>query len=198
LSCTTRSEPKIVHILGLVGRDTLVRKTSTVSTGEIITSEDRMNFRNILVTTDFSAASEAAFEVAAYEAKNSLAQITLLTIVQDWVVPPELYSAIPYPERIDEYRDTVRADAQERLTGLLDKFHGQSVKPVVIVSSRSVPVEIAEYAAAQGSDLIVLASRGKGVFEHIFLGSVLEKLLSIAPCPVLVIPVKKRQQEEKK
>jgi nucleotide-binding universal stress UspA family protein len=157
-----------------------------------------MNFRNILVTTDFSAASEAAFDVAAYEAKNTSAQITLLTIVQDWVVPPELYSAIPFPERIEEYRETVRSDADEKLLELAGKFHGQKVKPVVIVSSRSVPVEVAEYAAAQGSDLIVLASRGKGVFEHIFLGSVLEKLLSIAPCPVLVIPVKKTPKEEKR
>lgn len=150
-----------------------------------------MHFRNIVVTTDFSAASEAAFDIASYEAKNSGARVTLLAVVQDWVVPPELYSAIPYPERIDEYRETLRTDAQERLSGLLEKFHGQTVKPVVLVSSRSVPQEIAEYARAEEADLIVMASRGKGIFEHIFLGSVLEKLLSIAPCPVLVVPVPK-------
>lgn len=154
-----------------------------------------MNFRNIVVTTDFSSASEAAFDIAAYEAKNSGARVTLLSVVQDWVVPPELYSAIPYPERIDEYRETVRTDAQERLNGMLDKFHGQTVKPVVLVSSRSVPQEIAEYARAEGADLIVMASRGKGIFEHMFLGSVLEKLLSIAPCPVLVVPVTKESKK---
>lgn len=153
-----------------------------------------MNFRNILVTTDFSPASEAAFDIAAYEAKNGGARVTLLAIVQDWVVPPELYSAIPYPERIDEYRHTVRKDAQVRLSGMLEKFHDQTVKPVVLVSSRSVPQEIADYAHAEGVDLIVMASRGKGVFEHMFLGSVLEKLLSIAPCPVLVVPVTKEKK----
>jgi nucleotide-binding universal stress UspA family protein len=153
-----------------------------------------MNFNNIIVTTDFSEASEAAFDIAAYEAKNSGSRVTLLAVVQDWVVSPELYSSISYPEKINEYRETIRGDAKERLKEMLGKFHGQKVHPVVIISSRSVPKEIAEYARTEHADLIVMASRGKGVLEHMFMGSVLQKLLSIAPCPVLVVPVNKGEK----
>lgn len=49
---------------------------------------------------------------------------------------------------------------------------------------------LAEVAAEEGADLIAIASRGRGPFTGAVLGSVTLRLLSMAPCPVLVVPAR--------
>jgi nucleotide-binding universal stress UspA family protein len=52
-----------------------------------------------------------------------------------------------------------------------------------------IPAErLAELADDEGADLIVVGSRGRGVFKAAFLGSVSNSLIGIARCPVLVVP----------
>ena len=53
---------------------------------------------------------------------------------------------------------------------------------------------IAEYAAERGIDLIVIGTHGRTGFAHLLLGSVAERLVRTAPCPVLTV----RHPEERK
>jgi nucleotide-binding universal stress UspA family protein len=52
--------------------------------------------------------------------------------------------------------------------------------------------EIKDYAARTGVDLIVMATHGRGVFKHLVLGSVAERVVRTAPCPVLTVKASQR------
>lgn len=148
-----------------------------------------MHFNNVLVTTDFSDFSLAGFKLAAAEARHEGGKLTVLTVVSDWVVPPSLFEEIPLPERIDEYRKDILDSATEKLQKLAaEHFRDVKVETKVILSVRSVGQEICEFARAQSCDLIVMASHGRGAVASAILGSVTQRVLGHAPCPVLVAP----------
>ena len=149
-----------------------------------------MHFDKILVTTDLSESSCRAFELAAYQAKMEGTEVTLLTVVSDWTVPPTLYPDIAAPERIEEYRQYLASEAKKTLESYKKNFHGQKVKTEVILSSRAIADEICDFAKKNRYDLIVMSSQGRSSLSHFILGSVVQKVMQLAPCPVMVIPPK--------
>lgn len=150
-----------------------------------------MHFKNVLITTDFSDFSFEAFRRAAQQASHEQGKLTLITVVSDWVVPPSLFEEIPLPERIDEYRKDILDAATERLNKLAtEHFRDVKLDTKVILTVRSVAQEICDFARAQGCDLIVMASHGRGAVASAILGSVTQKVLGHTPCPVLVVPAR--------
>jgi nucleotide-binding universal stress UspA family protein len=147
-----------------------------------------MYSERVLVTTDFSADSERAFEQAAYLAKMDGSKVTLLTVVSDWEVPHNLYPYLAAPERIEEYRTYLVSEAERQLKKYKEKFHGQDIETKVIASIKPVAQEISDYARNNGMNLIIMSSHGRGALGNLFLGSVLQAVLKLAPCPVLVVP----------
>ncbi|MBN8547946.1 MAG: universal stress protein [Deltaproteobacteria bacterium] len=148
-----------------------------------------MHFKNVLVTTDFSDFSVEAFRVVLKQVSHEDGKITLLSVVSDWVVPPSMFEEIPLPERIDEYRKEILDSATERIGKLAAQhFAGRKIETKVILSIRSAAQEICDYARAQNCDVIIMASHGKGAVASAILGSVTQKVLGHAPCPVLVVP----------
>lgn len=153
-----------------------------------------MDFKKILLTTDLSTLSLEAFRIIAPDAQAGAAEVTLFTVVSDWIVPPSMFEEIPLPERIDEYRKNVLDSAHRKIAELANRhFPQRTVKTEIVLSVRSEAEEICEYARAHGSDLIVMASHGRGAVASIFIGSTTQRVLSLATCPVLVVPVGKRQ-----
>jgi hypothetical protein len=53
---------------------------------------------------------------------------------------------------------------------------------------RAPAFEIAEYAKAESIDLLVIGTHGQGMLGHLLMGNVAEKVVRIAPCPVLTVP----------
>ena len=65
---------------------------------------------------------------------------------------------------------------------------GQSAKTIVKVVRQGPPfLEIVRYAQEANIDLIVLGTHGRGGLAHMLLGSVAEKVVRKAPCPVLTV-----------
>ena len=63
------------------------------------------------------------------------------------------------------------------------------VLPVVAAVLEGIPVEaLLSYGSAHAIDLVVLATHGRGGFNRLVLGSVAERLLRLAPTPVLMVP----------
>jgi nucleotide-binding universal stress UspA family protein len=137
----------------------------------------------ILCPVDFSEASQHAIEHAIVIARWYGASITALHVYNPVFTPvpglPPLESRVPEPELKRVNAETIR-----RFEGAIAS--GIDVRVVVDVGQPAAG--ILGRADAAHSDLIVMGTHGAGGFEHLLLGSVTEKVLRRARCPVLTVP----------
>lgn len=148
-----------------------------------------MHFKNIVITTDFSEDSFRAFDAVAYEGKMEGSKLSLVTVAEDWEVPPAFYGYLPDPKLVDDYREEHRKKLEEDLQKVAkEKFHGVDVTCAVIISSNPPSDEINKYAKDNNADLLVIGSHGRGGLASFVLGSTAQKVIKGSPCPVLVIP----------
>jgi nucleotide-binding universal stress UspA family protein len=146
-------------------------------------------YRKILAPLDGSALAEAALPHATAIARQSQAELTLLQ-----VVPPVLNEQFlpeggipPSWAALDEQQRRVVEATRHALEALAInvRFQHVAVTPVVQVGD---PAErIVDYAIAHDIDLIVMCTHGRTGVQRWLLGSVANKVMSAAPCPVLVV-----------
>ena len=147
-----------------------------------------MNFKHILVTTDFSPLSKKAFDYAAYQAKMEGSKVTLINVLEPFHVPVELQHAIWSPDQLNSMKEQYEKGARAQLEGLAKEcFHDQKVETVLVTDEQSTAAGICDYAENNKCDLIVIVGHGRGKLGRFLLGSTVQKVLSDAPCPVLVI-----------
>jgi universal stress protein A len=144
-----------------------------------------IEIRSILAPTDFSAHSEEAVRYACGLAARLGAELHLVHILSE-IIPagpdPLLMPVIP-PEYYEENEERAR----ETLSRLLDPAWG-SPRSVVTAVRWGSPVEaIVSHAVELKVDLIVIATHGRTGLSHVLLGSVAERIVREAPCPVLTI-----------
>ncbi|MCB9030144.1 MAG: universal stress protein [Deltaproteobacteria bacterium] len=148
-----------------------------------------MYFKKILVTTDFSDDSKNAFDLSSYEEKMEGSDITLLSVIEETEIPVALYRYIPNPESITNYKEELIADTKKKLEDIAKgSFHKEDVDCQVVMTDAGAANEICDFAKRGGYNLIVMASHGRGATGSLLLGSVVQKVLRHAPCPVLVVP----------
>jgi nucleotide-binding universal stress UspA family protein len=140
-------------------------------------------FKTILVPTDFSPASMRAIDEAIGLAAVLDSEILVVHVVMapqypfgfgDGSLPAireELTTAVK--QHLEKVVAGVRARGA-RARGLLRSGHVQDVLTSVIDEERP--------------DLVVLTTHGYSGFKHMMLGSVAERIVRSAPCPVLVVP----------
>jgi nucleotide-binding universal stress UspA family protein len=142
---------------------------------------------HIFVATDFSEASEAAIDAAVVLAQQLGAKITLFHVFDpDPLVPP---GAIPNPEQFrDKIEKEMRTAVTERLEELRnEKISGVQPVDVVVATDRSTANAITEHAKNLGADLIIVSTHGRTGLAHLLIGSVAEKVVRHAHCPVLAV-----------
>ncbi|QDV33396.1 universal stress protein [Tautonia plasticadhaerens] len=144
----------------------------------------------ILAPTDFSKHSEAAVRTACELADRLGAELHLVHVLSDVVVPagpdPMLISSMP-----PEYYREVEAQARRTLETLCPADWPRPRRVVAEARWGDAVDEIHAYAAEQAVDLIVIATHGRTGLAHVLLGSVAERIVREAPCPVLTIRDKK-------
>lgn len=147
-------------------------------------------FRRILVTTDFSETSLAALPIAAELASHFGAELLVVHVLPvdtptPWDIPPYAdfgLASLPLPE----YEAQVRREVDRRLSAVVSQ-RAQGVKARGLVGRGDAASEIGRLAAEERADLIVLATHGWAGWRHLVFGSVAEKVLRDAPCPVLSV-----------
>jgi len=140
-------------------------------------------FKEILVPVDFSDHSTAAQETAVEIAKTFSAKIWLLHCYQLHPGGVSPYG-IAAPA---SYHDDVRDAVMRRIRECQEKVEAEGVSAEASVSSEFPPQAIVEMAKDISADLIVMGTRGLTGVKHVMLGSVAERTLRIAPCPVLTV-----------
>jgi nucleotide-binding universal stress UspA family protein len=144
-----------------------------------------IKINKVLVATDFSAASESALLYGREFARTFGAALHVLHVVEDsmtWV-GPEAVSV-----DIVRLQAELEARADNALKRIVNAEDREQLKAVTAVRPGSaIAVEIATYARDNGIDLILMGTHGRGMMGHLFLGNVAEKVVRIAPCPVLTV-----------
>ena len=138
----------------------------------------------ILCATDFSEVSIKAEAHAIALAKHYKARLSLLHVDPPMpILSP--YGEIPVDIRLFEDQ---RQQAERDLGAARDRARAAGVAVDTAVLGGYPAREILAVADEHAVDLIVIGSHGRGGVEHLLLGSVAEKVLRKAPCPVLVVP----------
>jgi len=143
-------------------------------------------WRRILVPTDFSGCSDRALGLADWLAKQHGAEVTLLHVSElanglmlDTTVHPAGYAEPVSVERYLTSHAVVRMNEQaKRVLGKLAATR---------VAFGPTAATIAEVARQERSDLVVMGTHGRTGFKHLLLGSVAERVVRVAPCPVTVV-----------
>jgi nucleotide-binding universal stress UspA family protein len=140
-------------------------------------------FQTILVATDFSEHSAQALATAIDLAKRLGASIRL---VHAFDLPLPLLS--PYEIAVpDAYLQETREAAARRLQEAEERVRAEGVEVESQLAEVPAAQAICEAARAAGADLIVLGTRGNSGLRHLVLGSVAERTLRLAHCPVLAV-----------
>ncbi len=144
--------------------------------------------QHILVPTDFSELSDAA---AAYAAKLAIVLQASLH-VQHVVVDPLAGGWAVDTAQLPGLLERTAAEAREKLDRKLKTILTDEERAALNVVASSVGIgqpadEIVEYADNHSIDLIVMGTHGRGGVERMWLGSVTEKVLRKAHCPVLAL-----------
>ena len=142
-----------------------------------------IHLKNILVPSDFSECSEAAVRYGLALAHAFGATLHLLHVVQDPYTQP--WAAEAFPAAMGDLLTDWQQQAERQLRTAVPDEDRARVAITCIVAS-PFPA-IVRYARDNDIDLIVLGTHGRGPVAHMLLGSVAEKVVRRAPCPVLTV-----------
>lgn len=141
-----------------------------------------LRIRRILVPTDFSKASRAAYPLAAALARKWGAGLVLLNVVD--VMPLITLEGGMVPVGLPDFEGQARA----RMRIETRRLEGARVRTRVVPGTPDV--EIVREARKLKCDLVVMSTHGRRGFARWILGSVAERVLRRAACPVLVVKPK--------
>ena len=140
--------------------------------------------KHILVPTDFSEASYSAVKYGRALAESFESSLHVLHVIEDPVLyAPTSEGYVPYVDLQEEMEKSAREWLSKVLTDAdRERFHAR-----LVTKRGSAFVEIVRYAKTEDIDLIVMGTHGRGPIAHMLLGSVAEKVVRKAPCPVLTV-----------
>ena len=141
-----------------------------------------MMIKKILCAIDRSPSSLQAFGYALALARWQSARLNLLEVIEE-APPPGVNRAPTSDAVLNETRTTLERDLRRVLTAR----RASDVKVEISLRNGNVVQEILEQAKKSQPDLMVIGSHGRGGIQRLVLGSVAEKVLRLATCPVLTV-----------
>jgi nucleotide-binding universal stress UspA family protein len=143
-----------------------------------------MQFRHILAPTDFSEYSKKAMASAFELAKTFSARLTVLHVVE---LPPYPIEGYVPASVSSSFIEDLERQATQDLAQLLPDAATAGVEVVRLVAVGTPYRKIIEVAESEQVDLIVMATAGRTGFSHLVMGSIAERIVRTAACPVLTI-----------
>jgi nucleotide-binding universal stress UspA family protein len=147
------------------------------------------NFTKILAATDFSEDSTLALSYAEELARRFGAEILLLHV--DQALPPVMVSPEIGPVMdvgaMSRFAEDQRMAAHRELDKIVNRMREAGLKARSMLKVGSPFLEIIQAAKGEAADLIVMGTHGRTGIVHVLMGSVAERVVQKAHCPVLTI-----------
>ena len=140
--------------------------------------------KKILCPTDFSSPAGECAQSAAEMALHFGAELVILHVVP---VIPTLPPDPNYVFKIPEYEQYLHADAEKQLRQIRDDLSAKKVNVRTLLTHGAAAEEIVASAKNEHADLIVIATHGATGWQRLVFGSVTEKVVRLAECPVLTV-----------
>ncbi len=141
--------------------------------------------RRILVPVDFSDHAPPVIEWATHLAKAHGSRILLLHAYHLPVEFQQLEGAY-LPQ---DFWANVKSEAEQSLGVYRDQIADQGIEVEVLVREGYPATVIEEEVERQDADLVVIGTRGHSGLKHLLLGSIAERVVQKAPCPVLTVKI---------
>jgi nucleotide-binding universal stress UspA family protein len=145
--------------------------------------------RLIMHPTDFSPASRPAFTQAVATAKEHGAEVLLVHVVASII--PLMGDGYVSPKVYDDMVRASRTDAQQKLDRLIAAAKKAGARARGMLLEGVAWEQLVRTAKARKADMIVMGTHGRTGLTRLFLGSVAERVVGSAPCPVLTVRAKK-------
>jgi nucleotide-binding universal stress UspA family protein len=141
-----------------------------------------MPSKHILAPTDFSEASNQALDYAITFAGKLQARLTVLHVVELFPLGRADMTTVP-----EAYIEDLKREANLLMQSYLARITAAGLTGDVVIMHGTPFQEIMDVAKEQHADLIIMGTHGRTGLPHLLLGSVAERLVRLAPCPVLVV-----------
>jgi nucleotide-binding universal stress UspA family protein len=142
--------------------------------------------KNILVATDFGEAADVALTYGRELAMRFGATLHVLHVAENIYI--NAFGAESYAAMAPALQEKLEASAVKQLDDLLiDSDHSGPPTRRAILTSSSPAYAIVDYAREHNIELIVMGTHGRGALAHLVMGSVAERVVRLASCPVLTV-----------
>lgn len=142
--------------------------------------------KTLLVATDFSQPSDVALAYGRELARSFGAKLVVLHVVEN--IMTRAFGPDGYAVTNPDLQRDLEASADKQVHALLGDEDRQTLRAEAIVISSNTPaLAITDYARVAAIDLIVMGTHGRGAVAHLLMGSVAERVVRTAPCPVLTV-----------
>jgi len=144
-------------------------------------------YKKVLFCTDFSENSDCAFDYAFGIAKRDEGVLYILHVIP---TNPDHYNLERWltKKELDRVTATLREDRERTYNERYLSQIKDKTKVKIVTKSGREDVEILKFARKENIDIIVIGTHGRTGIEHLFLGSVAEKIIRRSPIPVFIIP----------
>ena len=148
-----------------------------------------MALKNILVATDFSEPSAVALAYGRDLARSYGARLHVLHVIEDVMLRYSAEIGFALPELQADLEQAAQRDLNAQIT---DDDRKTIDLVTEIETSANIAGAIVAYAKDKAVDLIVTGTHGRGAVSHLLMGSVAERVVRLAPCPVLTVRAHER------
>ena len=143
-----------------------------------------ISIKKILCPVDFSETSDYALRYAVAFASAYDAELELFNVLEPPVLPPYSTGGIP---DLSQAIERIKQDSRQRLDELVEKSRKSHPRTVGRMLVGTPFLEIINRARDGKFDLIVVGTHGRAGLKHVLMGSVAERVVRKAPCPVLSV-----------
>ena len=139
-------------------------------------------FKRIVCATDFSDTAETAWELAGELARIHQSELILVHVFTELPMSPEV--AVTTVQQVWEEQ---RLWTEQQLGERAEAMTRRGLATRFLLRTGTPAEEIGQTAIDEGADLVVVGTQGRTGLERLVIGSVAERVVRIAPCPVLTV-----------